>query len=376
MISELIRAFLLIFAAELGDKTQIIAMTFATQYKVQEVLAGVFMGVFLNHGLAIVLGRYISKLIPINLIQIVAGIMFVIFGLLALREEELDEKGSRKAFSPILTVALAFFIGELGDKTQLTAMTLSAEGNYPFFILLGTTLGMLGTSGLGIYVGSKIGKKVPDLLIKTISSMVFLFFGTLKLYEWVPKGLLSINNIRLYFIIILSVYLLLMGRLIIKRKSKSITPMKEVADILYKQAKELNEAIEDICLGEGRCGKCCEDQCIIGYTKQMLENATKSGQYYVGQDIDYNDLAIKNFDVDKVVEVLSLIIVDYIEYGVDKSQNFIINQARESLESILFNRKISFDGDIHRYIRSIKRIDYPIGRDLERKVNAKIKASI
>ncbi len=92
-------------------------------------------------------------------IQLIAGIMFVIFGLIALREEELEDEKNKKSYGPIITVAIAFFVGELGDKTQLTAMTLSAEGNYPLFILLGTTLGMIGTSGLGIYIGSRLGEK-------------------------------------------------------------------------------------------------------------------------------------------------------------------------------------------------------------------------
>ena len=154
MIREFLKAFLLIFAAEMGDKTQIIAMTFATQYKVKEVLLGVFLGVFFNHGIAILLGRYLSKLISMDWIQLIAGFMFVLFGLLALKEEKLEDK-KEKNYGPIITVALAFFVGELGDKTQLTAMTLSAEGKYPVFILLGTTLGMIATSGLGIYVGVK-----------------------------------------------------------------------------------------------------------------------------------------------------------------------------------------------------------------------------
>lgn len=150
MIKELIRAFLLIFAAEMGDKTQIIAMTFATQYLVREVLMGVTLGVFLNHGIAILLGSFISKVMPMNVIQIIAGFLFIIFGINALKIDEDEDVESKKEISPIITVALAFFIGELGDKTQLTAMTLAAEANYPFFILIGTTLGMIATSSLGI----------------------------------------------------------------------------------------------------------------------------------------------------------------------------------------------------------------------------------
>lgn len=146
----------------MGDKTQIIAMTFATQYKVKDVILGVVFGVAFNHGIAIVLGRFLSKVIPMNLIQIIAGIMFVVFGIMALRDEDADEVKNKKALSPVTTVALAFFIGELGDKTQLTAMTLSTEGSYPLFILIGTTLGMVATSGLGIFIGSRIGEKIPD----------------------------------------------------------------------------------------------------------------------------------------------------------------------------------------------------------------------
>lgn len=74
MISEMIKAFLLVFAAEMGDKSQIIAMTFATQYKKKDVLLGVAMAAILNHGLAIVLGRYLSKVIPMSWIQIFSRI--------------------------------------------------------------------------------------------------------------------------------------------------------------------------------------------------------------------------------------------------------------------------------------------------------------
>ena len=99
MLKEFIKAFLLIFAAEMGDKTQIIAMTFATQYKIKEVLLGVLLGVFFNHGIAILLGRYLSKAIPMDWIQLIAGIMFVIFGLIALREEELEDEKNKKSYS-------------------------------------------------------------------------------------------------------------------------------------------------------------------------------------------------------------------------------------------------------------------------------------
>lgn len=372
MITELIKAFFLIFVAEMGDKTQIIAMTFATQYKVKEVLLGVFIGVFLNHGLAIILGRYLSKIIPIDFIQLIAGFMFVIFGLLALREEELEGSNNKKILGPIFTVALAFFVGELGDKTQLTAMTLSAEGNYPFFILMGTTLGMIGTSGIGIYIGSKIGDKIPDILIKIVSSIVFIIFGTLKLYEWVPKEFLNAFNISIYFIIILFIESFMARRLILTRRHMKSSPIKEIAATLHIQTKILNKAVEEICLGEGKCGNCSGINCIIGYTKEILKNSRDKEQYYTEETIDFTNMVNKKFDTNKVIEALSLIIADYIKYGLVEDDKFIINQVRYSLEVILFDKTFKFNGNLSKYLNDIKNTNSLIGIDLENRIKAKI----
>jgi len=247
MLGELIKAFFLVFVAEMGDKTQIIAMTFATQYTVAEVLLGVLIGVVLNHGIAIALGSYLSEIIPMNLIQIIAGAIFVVFGILSLREgKEDDEKENKKKYGPIATVAVAFFVGELGDKTQLTAMTLATEGRYPIFILMGTTLGMLATSGLGIFVGSKIGEKVPDILIKIISSFVFLFFGTLKLFQTVPARFISPLTIVVYFIVLSLIVYVLIRKLLYSRNLVEKSVLKEVAATLHVQSQKLSEVVKKI----------------------------------------------------------------------------------------------------------------------------------
>ena len=133
MVNEFIKAFLLIFVAEIGDKTQLLAMTFATRYSTVKVLTGIFIGSILNHGLAIILGTYLSGLFTMNKIHIIAGFAFIIFGIWALRcdDDKDGEKSLKNKLGPVMTVSLAFFIGELGDKTQLTAMTLGAEGAFP-----------------------------------------------------------------------------------------------------------------------------------------------------------------------------------------------------------------------------------------------------
>ncbi len=364
MIREFLKAFLLIFAAEMGDKTQIIAMTFATQYKVKEVLLGVFLGVFFNHGIAILLGRYLSKLISMDWIQLIAGFMFVLFGLLALKEEKLEDK-KEKNYGPIITVAIAFFVGELGDKTQLTAMTLSAEGKYPVFILLGTTLGMIATSGLGIYVGSKIGEKIPDVFIKIISSVVFVSLGTLKLYNLIPDKFINIYYISIYLLIILSIQIILSRRLMSTRKYLGYSPMKEAASNLYIQTKLLNEAVDKICLGERNCGKCLGEDCIVGFTKDMLKKARENGEYYIEKTVDFEKLIKKDFSTDKVVEVLSLIIMDYMKYGIIENDKFVVNRVRKSLEMILFNKEIEFDGNLSMYLERIEEINKYIGEQVK-----------
>ena len=153
MIGELIRAFFFIFIAEMGDKTQILAMAFATKYKVHKVLLGVFIGSALNHGIAIILGAYLSSLITSGLIQIVAGVSFIFFGLWGLKIGDEEEEEQNTRFGPIMAVAVAFFIGELGDKTQLTAMTLSTDAQYPIFILFGTVFDYYLAGISGLYYG-------------------------------------------------------------------------------------------------------------------------------------------------------------------------------------------------------------------------------
>ena len=367
MLKEMLRAFTLIFAAEMGDKTQIIAMTFATQYRVKDVIWGVILGVLCNHGIAIVLGSFLSKVVPMNLIQLIAGIMFVFFGLMALSDSDTEEIDHNKGMHPVLTVALAFFIGELGDKTQLTAMTLSSEGNYPLFILIGTTLGMVATSAMGIFIGSKIGDKVPDIAIKIVSSLVFVFFGTLKLFNTLPKEYITLLNIVLYIIGILIIELYLINRLISKRKIGE-SPVKKAAASLYEQTKNLKEILDDLCLGENFCGQCLEIGCLLGYTRRILDEAREKGKYYIDISVDIDSLTKKGYNNNKVIQALSMIIVDSIKNNWDKNEDFVINRIRASLETVLFGEKLNASKSLKSYLNEAKKRDKKYGLLLEKAI--------
>lgn len=223
-MSEFVRAFLLIFIAEMGDKTQLIAMSFATKYSIKDVLKGVILGVTLNHGLAIILGSCISQYVAIEHIQLGAGLLFLVFGILGLLDDKEEEEELRQGFGPVCTVAIAFFIGEFGDKTQLAAMALGAESSRPILILMGTVLGMLGTSSLGMLVGSKMGEKISATTLKIIASIAFIFCGSLKLYSWLPAAYSKPLYIIIYLALIVIIELGLIIRLLHSEKAVNLNP--------------------------------------------------------------------------------------------------------------------------------------------------------
>src|SRR6056297_2623886 len=200
MLQEILKAFMFIFVAEMGDKTQILAMAFATKYPVKKVLLGIFIGSFLNHALAVYLGNLLSKFIPISALQIIAGFAFVGFALWTLLADDDDDnnENARMRFGPVLTVSLAFFLGELGDKTQLAAITLSTEALYPLAILCGTVSGMVFTGSIGIFIGKKLGEKIPEIAIKLFAAGVFMFFGLIKLFQTLPDQFLRVPTIMLF----------------------------------------------------------------------------------------------------------------------------------------------------------------------------------
>lgn len=210
-MSEFIKAALLVVVAEMGDKTQLLAMAMASKYKVKEVMIGVLVATIFNHALAVAVGNYLSSLIPMSTIKIVAAISFLIFGLWTLRGDKIDDEDKKKTkFGPIVTVAIAFFLAEMGDKTQLMTIAISANSHQPAFILMGTTVGMLIADGIGIIGGAWMCKHIPEVYIKWVAGIIFMFFGTLTIYSSVPLVLLSPMYISLY-LLVLGVLIYLFG---------------------------------------------------------------------------------------------------------------------------------------------------------------------
>lgn len=166
--------------AEMGDKTQLLAMAFAAKYKASKVLMGVFIATILNHALAVLLGTIITKNETINIwVQLAAGISFIIFGLWTIRGDKLEGEDKRTTrFGAVTTVGIAFFIAELGDKTQLATIALATKfPEMPLYVLIGTTAGMLIADSIGIIIGVVLGKRIPERAIKLIAASLFILFG-------------------------------------------------------------------------------------------------------------------------------------------------------------------------------------------------------
>lgn len=176
----------------MGDKTQLLGMAFATRYPWPTVLWGVFVATILNHLFAVIVGSYITMFIPLQYVQIAAAASFIIFGLWTIRGDELNGEDKATNRSPFWTVTIAFFIAEMGDKTQLATVALAAQfANEIIPVWLGTTAGMMIANAIGILIGVVLGKKIPERLVKWVAAIIFIFFGVFGLYEYLPRHILT-----------------------------------------------------------------------------------------------------------------------------------------------------------------------------------------
>ncbi len=172
----------LIFIAELGDKSQLVALWFSTRYRWPVVLAGVTAATLVVHLGSVWIGRVFDDLIPERVLAIVVGLSFYVFAWWSIRGDSLEEVDMRERAVPLLgsfgIVALAFFLSELGDKTQLA--TVSLAGHDPSFVgvWLGSTAGMVAADALAIAIGLALGRNLPHRAIGRAAGVLFVLFGT------------------------------------------------------------------------------------------------------------------------------------------------------------------------------------------------------
>ncbi|NBN88857.1 MAG: TMEM165/GDT1 family protein [Actinobacteria bacterium] len=173
-------SFGVIFVAELGDKSQLMALAFATRYKPTPVLVAITLATAIVHLASVAIGAVVGAALPTRPINAIAAAAFVAFGLWTLRGDELsaedEERAKRTTRNVIVTVGTVFFLAELGDKTMLATVTLATrEGVVGTW--LGSTLGMVVADALAIVVGRALGSRLPERAIKIGASVAFFVFA-------------------------------------------------------------------------------------------------------------------------------------------------------------------------------------------------------
>ncbi|WP_189334644.1 TMEM165/GDT1 family protein [Actinoplanes ianthinogenes] len=181
-------SFAVIFVAELGDKSQLMAMTFATRFRLMPTLIGITAATALVHLVSVGIGYGLGAALPTDWISLIAGIAFLGFGAWTLRGDKLTDeeksKAERSTGSAIFAVGGAFFLAELGDKTMLATITLATQYGW-FGTWLGSTIGMVAADALAILVGRLLGKHLPEHIIKWGAAALFAIFGIWLIVEGV-----------------------------------------------------------------------------------------------------------------------------------------------------------------------------------------------
>ena len=173
-------SFGVVFVAELGDKSQLMALTFATRYRALPVLTGITLATTAVHLVSVAIGHGLGAALPTGWIALVAAVAFVGFGAWTLRGDRLTDderaKADRSTGSAVVASSVAFFLAELGDKTMLATITLATRYGW-FGTWLGSTLGMVAADALAIMLGRILGRRLPERAIRYGAAILFAGCG-------------------------------------------------------------------------------------------------------------------------------------------------------------------------------------------------------
>jgi putative Ca2+/H+ antiporter (TMEM165/GDT1 family) len=179
-------SFGVIFVAETGDKSQLMAMTFAARYRAIPVLVGITLATAVTHAVSVAIGYGLGASLPVGWIGLAAGLAFLGFAAWTLRGDELtaDEqaKADRSTSSAVVAAAVAFFLAELGDKTMLATITLATQHGWAG-TWVGSTLGMVLADALAMALGAHLSRRLSERTIRIGSASLFAVFGVVLLAE-------------------------------------------------------------------------------------------------------------------------------------------------------------------------------------------------
>lgn len=170
--------------AEMGDKTQLLSLVLAARFrKPWPIVAGIFVATLVNHALAGAVGAWITSYLGENAMRWILGLSFIGMAVWMLIPDKLDEDevSGHSRWGVFGTTLVAFFLAEMGDKTQIATVMLAAKYNAYLWVVAGTTLGMMLANAPVVWLGDKLVKRVPIRLVHVISAAIFLVLGVLAL---------------------------------------------------------------------------------------------------------------------------------------------------------------------------------------------------
>ena len=187
-------SFILIFVSELGDKTQLLVLSFSTKDKAKNILLGVAIGTFFSHGLAIIFGSKLGDFqnetfrFYSELFTYCSFLLFGFIGFLPKREKNNNSKSSilekitSCKLNYIFIIAISIIIGELGDKTFLASLGMGLQyPKYRISLVLGSICGMVASNSIALFFGKILGNKLNPKFIETLSNLFFIVFGLIGL---------------------------------------------------------------------------------------------------------------------------------------------------------------------------------------------------
>lgn len=176
-------ALALVFLAELGDKTQLLALGFGARHRLGPVLAGMALGYAASNLVSVVVGGLLGAALPARALGIAGGLLFFVFAVQALRQRGEDAEGEPappRTGRVVGSVAVAILVAELGDKTMLTTATLASQDR-PALVWLGATVGIVASGAVGAVIGRVGGIRLPERPIRVGSAVLFAVFGVVLL---------------------------------------------------------------------------------------------------------------------------------------------------------------------------------------------------
>lgn len=177
-MDALLNSFFLVCVSEMGDKTQLLALVLAAKFRNPwPIMMGILVATILNHALASFAGSYVTQFVPPQMLKWILSGSFIIFGLWMLIPDKDDGLKTETKWGPFVTTTIAFFVAEMGDKTQLATVALGAKFTAPLLVTIGTTAGMLVADGLAVFFGHRFTEKVPMRLVHKVAAALFIFFG-------------------------------------------------------------------------------------------------------------------------------------------------------------------------------------------------------